>query len=453
MILPLANAPRQAHAGAVGHPRLRAPLRPPARRACGCPRRRSTPRRWRCWPSAGIRFTVLAPHQAARVRPLDGGGVADVAGAARPPRRLPLSPALRALDRPLLLRRGDCRRRSRSSSCWTSGERFAERLLASASPPTRRGRSSSTSPPTARPTATTTATARWRSPARCSTSSDDGDRATSRSPTTREFLAEHPPEPGGRDRRGHVVELRPRRRAVAQRLRLQHRRRSRAGTRPGGAAARRARLAARRAWRRSSSEHGRRSAARSVGGARRLHRGRARPLAPSRSTRFFARHAGRRRWTAGRRERALSSCSRCSATRCSCTRAAGGSSTSSRASRRCRSCATPAALSSSPRSSSTLPLERAFLERLAAARSNLPEQGDGRADLSRGGGSRPGRSAEASPPTTRISSLFQELPAGAPPSTATGRADGLPDPAGRAGPADRRAGCGSPPISPVSRRR
>ena len=42
---------RQAHAGAVGHPRLRAALSAASPRGCGCPKRRWTWRRWSCWPS------------------------------------------------------------------------------------------------------------------------------------------------------------------------------------------------------------------------------------------------------------------------------------------------------------------------------------------------------------------------------------------------------------------
>ena len=41
---------RQGHPGALGPRRLPAALRPRAGRACGCPRRPSTTRRWRCWP-------------------------------------------------------------------------------------------------------------------------------------------------------------------------------------------------------------------------------------------------------------------------------------------------------------------------------------------------------------------------------------------------------------------
>ena len=79
------------------------------------------------------------------------------------------------------------------------------------------GRSSCTAPPTASPTATTAASARWRWPPRSRSSAAD---ARSKLTNYGAFLAAHPPDRRGADPRGHLVELRPRRRALAGRLRL-----------------------------------------------------------------------------------------------------------------------------------------------------------------------------------------------------------------------------------------
>ena len=68
VILPLANAARQGDPGRLGHPRLRAPLRPRAGGHVAARDRRRHSRRSRCSPQHGIRFTILAPHQASRVR-------------------------------------------------------------------------------------------------------------------------------------------------------------------------------------------------------------------------------------------------------------------------------------------------------------------------------------------------------------------------------------------------
>ena len=64
MIMPLANRARQGHAGALGHPRFRASASAASRRACGCPKRRWTWRRWKCWPSTASSSPSWRPHQA-----------------------------------------------------------------------------------------------------------------------------------------------------------------------------------------------------------------------------------------------------------------------------------------------------------------------------------------------------------------------------------------------------
>ena len=144
-----------------------------------------------------------------------------------------------------------CRRRSPSSACCASGERFAERLLGgfadgewpAARPRRHRRRDLRPPPPLRRDGAglrARLARAARRRPGRRDhqlrrvTSAAPAHLARSRSPRT---------PPGAA----------PRRRALAQRLRLPHRRRT--GVEPGLArpAARRARLAARRSWRRASS--------------------------------------------------------------------------------------------------------------------------------------------------------------------------------------------------------
>ena len=137
----------------------------------------------------GIAFTILAPHQARRVRRIGGDDGRTCAIGRRSDDAVPRRAALGRVDRDLLLRRADlargrvraAARRPASASPSASRER---------SPRARTGRSSSTSRPTARPTATTTATATWRSPTRSTRS-----RAAGHATLTNygEFLAKHPP--------------------------------------------------------------------------------------------------------------------------------------------------------------------------------------------------------------------------------------------------------------------
>jgi hypothetical protein len=103
----------------------------------------------------GVAFTVLAPHQAARVRP-PGGAWRDVDGADPGP-GLPLPAAVGARDRSCSSTTGRWRARWRSSACWPT----AAPSRGGWSRPAATTRRCATSPPTARPTATTTATATW----------------------------------------------------------------------------------------------------------------------------------------------------------------------------------------------------------------------------------------------------------------------------------------------------
>ena len=141
-------------------------------------------RRSRCWPSTGIRFTILAPHQAgACARPaarrLAGRRAAARIDPTRPYRvTLPSGRtiALFFYDGPISQRR---RLRAAAAHAARTSPR---RLLGGFSRRRATGRSSSTSPPTARPTATITASATWRSPTRCD--HIETQRLGARSPTT-----------------------------------------------------------------------------------------------------------------------------------------------------------------------------------------------------------------------------------------------------------------------------
>ena len=279
---------RQGHAGALGHRGLPPALRPRAgghvaARDRGRRRDARGARRGRASASRSWRRT-----RPWRVRPLDGGE--DAWTRRRRPHR---SRAARtsgaapsgAHARALLLRRADLARdRLRGPAAQRRRPRrpAARGLRRRARP----GRSSSTSRPTASPTATTAASATWRSPPR----SSDLSARTRRSTLTNygEYLAARPADARGRDPRAHVLELRPRRRALARRLRLPRERR-RPHQRWRAPAARGARLAARQ--RRRALRGARRAAPEGpVAGARRLRRRRARPHAGARGE-FLDRHA------------------------------------------------------------------------------------------------------------------------------------------------------------------
>ena len=166
------------------------------RRACGCPRPRSTPPRSKLWRRPGS-----ASRSSRRTRPAtlrSAGG--DWAGDARP--RASIRRARTACRcRPAEPSRSSsttARSRAPSPSSGAARPRRASRRAPRRAPSTRRaaGRSSSTSPPTARPTATTTATATWRSPTRCGTIAES--RALARLTNYGEFLEKHPPDARGR---------------------------------------------------------------------------------------------------------------------------------------------------------------------------------------------------------------------------------------------------------------
>jgi alpha-amylase/alpha-mannosidase (GH57 family) len=114
---------------------------------------------------AGIRFTILAPHQAARRRAAGESGWREVG-----PEGIDTTRAYRCAlpsgrSIAIFFYDGPISRAVAFERLLSRGEDFAARLTGAfpARPP---GRSSSTSRRTARRTATTTGTATWRSPGR-----------------------------------------------------------------------------------------------------------------------------------------------------------------------------------------------------------------------------------------------------------------------------------------------
>ena len=317
---------------------------------------------------AGVKFTILAPHQALRVRPLDaeawedGGGGIDPSRAyrwrgpraAQPGRLLLRRPhlardRLRAAARARREPRGVAQRRpSRTARTWpqlvhcaTDGEtyghhsRFGEMALAAAVSRSK-------------PTGTATLTNYGGLPG--------GESADAR----------------GRDPRADLVELRPRHRALALRLRLPHARRLAPAL--AGSAAGSARLAARpdrpllRGARLGAPQG-------PVGGPRRLRRGAPRP--ESGAARRVLRRSRAAASSTPRRASRRAGCSSSSATGSSCTPRAAGSSTRSRPSSPCRSSATRRWRSQYLNDLGGGRLEDEFVRRLAAAPSNVPEMRDG----------------------------------------------------------------------------
>ena len=222
----------------------------------------------------GIAFTILAPHQARAVRPAGDAGWADAREGldTRRPYRCRL-PSGRSIA--LFFYDGALARAVAFERLLASGEGFVSRLLsafdggggAGPGPPRHRRRDLRPPPPPRRdgPRLGARISRRTGRPVR--------RRAHQLRAVPRRASARR----RGRDRRGHLVELRPRHRTVAGRLRLPGRRR--AGVEPGvaAAAARRPRLAARcrgAALRGGGADPPRRP----LGGARRLRRGRPRPL-------------------------------------------------------------------------------------------------------------------------------------------------------------------------------
>ena len=223
------------------------------------PRRPSTPRRSRPLAAEGIRFTVLAPYQARGVRAARRRVAGREPAGHRPVAALPRARCRRARSIAVFFYDGPIARdvafegalgSARGSSTASTGGFDRGR----ASTP-----SSCTSPPTAsRYGHHQPARRRWRSPTRCA----QLERRRRRRADQLRRVPRAASRPSGRSEiaRGHVVELRARRRALAPRLRLPDG--GTAGLAPGvaRAAARGARLAARSRSPRSSSA---RSAARS----------------------------------------------------------------------------------------------------------------------------------------------------------------------------------------------
>ena len=191
--------------------------------ACGCRRPPSTAPRSAVLAEHGIRFTILAPTQAARVRYGDGAWE-DVH------RRTASTAPGRTAARWAAAARSSCssttprsRTPSPSAACSTTAASWPRRLTAAAAAhaPAHRW---CTSPRTASPTGTITASARWRWPPPSRPSTHERQvraHQLRRVPRSRRRARR------GRDPRQHLLELRPRHRALARQLRLQQRRSSR----------------------------------------------------------------------------------------------------------------------------------------------------------------------------------------------------------------------------------
>ena len=113
----------------------------------------------------GIKFTILAPHQARQARRIGRTTGRNVdGGKIDPTHALYLQAAVGPQHHPVLLRRADLARRG-LRGLLNSGENFADRLIGGFTD-NATGRNSCTSPPTARPTATIIRMATWRWPTR-----------------------------------------------------------------------------------------------------------------------------------------------------------------------------------------------------------------------------------------------------------------------------------------------
>ena len=232
MIMPLANRRDKYTQILWGIHDFRAPVRPRARKGCGSPRRRWTrDARHPGGTRDPVHHPCAAPGASACSTVGRRNGWTSTAGGST--RRVPIAAAaVGPLDRGLLLRRPDLaggrfRRAAeqRRELRRAADERvFADsRDWAAAGPHRHRRRD-------LRPSSSATAT--WRWPTRCITSKQT---TLARLTNYGEFLGTAPADARGRDLREHCLELRPRRRALEERLRLQLRRAAR--LEPGSGAA------------------------------------------------------------------------------------------------------------------------------------------------------------------------------------------------------------------------
>ena len=212
-----------AHADPLGHRRLSSTASAASPKACGWPRPPSIPTRSSCWPQHGISSRSSRRMQAASRRSRQTAtptGADDAAAAAIDPTR----PYLMRFDI------GPSRSRSSSTTARCRARIAFEGLLNNGETSPSACSPASTDSPH-RPqlvhvatdgesTATITSTARWRWPTPLRLLEDD---KTVKLTNYGEFLAQFPPEYEVRDRREHLLELRPRRRALALQLRLQRR--------------------------------------------------------------------------------------------------------------------------------------------------------------------------------------------------------------------------------------
>ena len=118
--------PRQAHAGRLGHPRFRAPLRPRAGRHVAAGNRRGHARRWRSWPSRAFNSrSSPRTRPAACGRSADAAGRTSAAGASIP--RAPIcADCLRAGRINLFFYDGPISRAVAFEQLLNSGEHFAD---------------------------------------------------------------------------------------------------------------------------------------------------------------------------------------------------------------------------------------------------------------------------------------------------------------------------------------
>ena len=123
---------RQAHAGALGHRATSSAASAASPRGCGCRRRRSTSSRSKLLAEAGHRASrSWRRTRRSACAQLGDDDWQDVERRRASTRRMPYrcNAALGPVDRPLLLRRPDLARGRLREAARRSGERFADRLL------------------------------------------------------------------------------------------------------------------------------------------------------------------------------------------------------------------------------------------------------------------------------------------------------------------------------------